>query len=366
MHRIYGITAGFALLATSAVAQDTGADKVKLKLQMEQLEKMVATSKIFTVNGGVMGKTVKGAPYSGQEINENSQVLGDGTRIHNESRATVYRDSEGRVRRESGDTATIWDPVANATYTLDTKNMTAVKLPMPPAMFERRLVTANAVAGGAGAGGRGASPTVSVKDGIVTYTKDGKTQTFPMPANGEWVSEDGKARVSHMVTGGAAGAGPGTVGYAVREGQMIVTSSDGKTTSIPMPPPEGQGIFENRIHIGPPGATGMATTGGDFAVARAENANFKTDALGDQVIEGVKSHGTRTTSTIPEGAIGNDRPLNSTTERWYSDELQTDVVTKRSDPRSGEQNFRLININRSEPSAYLFQVPSGYTVTDRK
>jgi len=367
MHRIYGMSAGFALLAASAVAQDSGADKVKLKLQMEQLEKMVATSKVFTVNGGVMGKTVKGAPYSGQEINENSQVLGDGTRIHNESRATVYRDSEGRVRRESGDTATIWDPVANATYTLDTKNMTAVKLPMPPAMFERRLVTANAVAGGATAGGRGSSGTVSVKDGIVTYTKDGKTQTFPMPANGEWVSEDGKARVSHTATGGVvAGTVPATAGYVVREGQMIVTSSDGKAAGIPMPPPEGQGIFENRIHIAPPGTIGVATTGGDFAFARAENANFKTYALGDQVIEGVKSHGTRTTSTIPEGAIGNDRPLNSITERWYSDELQTDIVTKRSDPRSGEQNFRLININRSEPPAYLFQVPSGYTVTERK
>src|SRR5437016_7666857 len=104
MKRIYGMAAGMALLVVSAAAQDASADKVKV-----ELERMVATSKILAANGGVMGRTVKGAPYSGQEVNENSQVLADGTRIHKEARATVYRDSEGRVRRETGEMVTIWD-----------------------------------------------------------------------------------------------------------------------------------------------------------------------------------------------------------------------------------------------------------------
>src|SRR5262249_13087535 len=128
MKRIYGIAAGMAILIMNAAAQDPAVDKVKI-----ELEKMVATSKVFAVSGGVMGRTVKGAPYSGQEVNENSQMLADGTRIHNETRATVYRDSEGRVRRETGEMVTIWDPVANVNYTLNSKNMTAEKSPMPPA-----------------------------------------------------------------------------------------------------------------------------------------------------------------------------------------------------------------------------------------
>ena len=87
---------------------------------------------------------------------------------------------------------------------------------------------------------------------------------------------------------------------------------------------------------------------------------------GSLQLEGVKARGSRTTSTIEAGKIGNDRPLNTVNERWYSDELQTEIMTRRSDPRSGEQTFRLVNINRAEPASYLFQVPSSYTVTERK
>jgi hypothetical protein len=50
-------------------------------------------------------------------------------------------------------------------------------------------------------------------------------------------------------------------------------------------------------------------------------------------------------------------------ERWYSQELQTAVMTKRSGPRSGETTFQLTNIQRQEPAATMFQVPSDHTVT---
>ena len=71
--------------------------------------------------GAVRGMTVKGAPYSAEEVNETNQMLADGTRIHRENRTTVYRDSEGRTRRETPDNITITDPVANVTYFLDPK-----------------------------------------------------------------------------------------------------------------------------------------------------------------------------------------------------------------------------------------------------
>jgi len=39
-------------------------------------------------------------------------------------------------------------------------------------------------------------------------------------------------------------------------------------------------------------------------------------------------------------------------------------MTRHSDPRSGEEMTRLININRAEPDATLFQVPAGYQIVE--
>jgi len=47
------------------------------------------------------GKTVKGAPLSGDFVVSRETTLADGNRIHNESQTRVYRDAEGRVRREA-------------------------------------------------------------------------------------------------------------------------------------------------------------------------------------------------------------------------------------------------------------------------
>jgi hypothetical protein len=46
--------------------------------------------------------------------------------------------------------------------------------------------------------------------------------------------------------------------------------------------------------------------------------------------------------------------------------LQTAVVTRHNDPRTGEEVLRLTNIRRAEPGAYLFQVPAGYQVVEGK
>ena len=91
-------------------------------------------------------------------------------------------------------------------------------------------------------------------------------------------------------------------------------------------------------------------------------SNAKTEQLGNMFIEGVQAQGTRTTTTIPAGQIGNDRPINIVDERWYSPDLQMTIMTKHSDPRSGETNFALKSINRSAPPPTLFEVPSDYTV----
>jgi hypothetical protein len=60
--------------------------------------------------------------------------------------------------------------------------------------------------------------------------------------------------------------------------------------------------------------------------------------------------------------IGNERPINIVSERWYSPELQIVVMTKQSDPRFGETTYRLTSINRTEPARNLFEVPADYTL----
>ena len=60
--------------------------------------------------------------------------------------------------------------------------------------------------------------------------------------------------------------------------------------------------------------------------------------------------------------VGNQDPIASVTERWYSPELQTDVMRKQVNPQFGETTFQLTNIVRAEPDAALFQVPPNYTI----
>jgi hypothetical protein len=83
------------------------------------------------------------------------------------------------------------------------------------------------------------------------------------------------------------------------------------------------------------------------------------------VIEGVQAEGTRTTTTIPPGQIGNERPIEIVSERWYSPELDMTVMTRHYDPRTGETLYRLTDIRREEPDPSLFQVPSDYKLVEK-
>jgi hypothetical protein len=246
---------------------------------------------VFLASESFGGKTIKGAPYSAEAVTESIQTLSDGNRIVNRITSSVYRDSEGRTRREqtlkglgglgAGDeplqTIFINDPVAGVTYSLDSRSHIAHKSP-----------------------------------------------AFKF----EFLSK--------------AGA----------------------------PAPEGQ-KFE--LRVGPPPA-GIAAeqftfkteggAAGTYMFKRTNNANEVKEDLGKQTIEGVEAEGTRTTITIPAGEIGNERAIEIVSERWYSPELQLLVMTRHSDPRSGEMTYKLTNISRAEPAKSLFEVPAGYTVKE--
>ena len=93
-----------------------------------------------------------------------------------------------------------------------------------------------------------------------------------------------------------------------------------------------------------------------------EPQNGKTESLGTKMLEGVSVEGTRTTFEIPAGQIGNDKPIQIITEKWFSSDLQVVVMSRHIDPLSGEHIFRLVNIKKGEPSADLFIVPNGYKI----
>ena len=70
------------------------------------------------------------------------------------------------------------------------------------------------------------------------------------------------------------------------------------------------------------------------------------------------------TEIIPTGRIGNDRPIEITDEVWQSTELKMVVLSRHHDPRTGDVEYRLTNINRAEPARELFTPPADYTILD--
>lgn len=96
----------------------------------------------------------------------------------------------------------------------------------------------------------------------------------------------------------------------------------------------------------------------------ANGVQLFSEPLGTQMMEGVKVEGRRYTRTYPVGTQGNDKPIVSLGETWFSPELQVVVLERQSDPRSGETIIRLTNIIRGEPQPELFQPPADYKIVD--
>ena len=260
------------------------------------------------------GKVVKGAPYSADAVTETTQTLADGNRIVRKNTAQVYRDSEGRMRREhtisvvgpfatEGDpprTIFIHDPVASTNYILDPRSRTVRKI-NAVRTFERVM---------------GNAETKAKVEALVQA----------QAAAGE---------------GGSAANGQEAKRRTRFPGYVFSTATPGAAVGI-----------------------GPHAGGPDVTFYKHGDVEPKVEKLASQTIEGVLAEGQKITHTIPAGAIGNEQPIDIVDERWYSPDLQTVVMTRHSDPRSGETVFRLTNINRSEPSRTLFEVPSDYTVRE--
>jgi hypothetical protein len=88
------------------------------------------------------------------------------------------------------------------------------------------------------------------------------------------------------------------------------------------------------------------------------------ESLGTQWIAGMEAVGTREIEVIPTGAIGNDSPILSKREYWYSRQLGLNVLSIREDPRFGTQKFELSDVTLGEPDAKLFTPPEGSKILD--
>jgi len=230
----------------------------------------------------VEAKVVKGAPFSADIVTESIQTLADGNRIVQRTSTRMYRDSEGRVRREEARGSdspfiSITDPVGGLSYSLDPANRIARQTPY--------------------------------RAGFMTVQLE----------------------------------------KAVHELALRVPPAAAEKLKVLAAP---QQDIERRIE--------EAKIFAGSIERRAEQV--KVEQLPARDIEGVRAAGTRRTTTIAAGAIGNELPIEIVSEEWTSPDLNVLVMTERRDPRLGTSTYRLENIIRVEPDRYLFEVPSDYTL----
>lgn len=278
-----------------------------------------------SVIGSDAGEVVPDKPYSAVAVTETTQHLSDGNRITRRSEARVYRDSQGRVRRElragtlgpwqaRGDEmtfVTINDPVAQKSYVLDQSAQTARELPSfdvtvaPDAPF--RALRVDRDRSGQSAGDDGERPARRFG---VERSRDAAAE----------VADDSEP-VRAVIRGASPPSAPVAAG-AGRNGAFFVFRS------------------------------------------AADDSSATVEDIGARVLQGVRAEGTRRMQTIPAGAIGNERPIEIVSETWHSPELEVDVVRTIRNPLSGDTSYELVDVVRNEPAADLFTVPSDYEIIE--
>jgi hypothetical protein len=276
------------------------------------------------------GKSVKNAPYSAEVITEKIQTLPDGNQISKRSSSQTWRDSAGRTRQEVRDakgeikTVHINDAVDGARYVLSPGKKTAMKIGMPADMQKH---------------------IEELKERAKSMAKDGKSTVIERSGPGQEI-------IIKRIEG-PAGEGK----KDVREEVKVNVVRNGNNVVV-------NGVNVNDIVVN---AMSDAARTGPLSLPFQDmkwSSKSTTTSLGTKDIDGVKAEGKSVAYTIPAGEVGNKNPITVTTESWYSPELQVTVYSKHSDPRSGDNIYRLANIKRAEPASTLFAVPSDYTVKD--
>jgi hypothetical protein len=88
--------------------------------------------------------------------------------------------------------------------------------------------------------------------------------------------------------------------------------------------------------------------------------NVSTEEIGIDYMQGLDVKHFRERRIVALGITGEEGEVQTIYEYWYSPQLKVNLMSKRTDPRTGTQSARLTEIRRGEPSASLFEIPAGY------
>ena len=88
--------------------------------------------------------------------------------------------------------------------------------------------------------------------------------------------------------------------------------------------------------------------------------------LGHRNIAGIDTVGSRETTVMFSGTMGNDEPLKYVSEYWHSQSLGINLVSVNTSPFFGKQTFTITELTEGEPDPQLFQLPAGYKVNDQR
>ena len=285
-------------------------------------ERRMLVEQAAVVQGGRLVTTVEpritaGRPYSADAVTESLQVLGDGNRIAKKSVTRVFRDNDGRTRREQlgtdgmAQSISINDPIGGTSYVLNPADKTASQ----GSVYSFSAPTVAAGSGGRGGGGGGA-----------------------ITATGVPVARTG---------GGGRG------------GAVTATTEEARRVEV-------EKARAARVEQAETSQAAAAQSKQVVEMAASSGRNATKEELGEQTIEGVRATGTRTTTIIPAGSsLGNVNEIRIVSEQWFSSDLEVLVLTKHSDPRVGETIYRLTNIVRAQPDPNLFVLPADYTLRSR-
>jgi hypothetical protein len=163
---------------------------------------------------GMLRAGIKNAPFSADVITETTQTLADGNHIHQTVTSKVYRDSEGRTRRELAvnlnglapntsmqQMVFINDPVAGITYSLNAKDHTGMKYMRNGSSRGSQRLPPDAAGGGP-------RPRVGGPDALAMGRHNATDQNLKTEALGkqaiEGVQADGR-RTTMTIPAGQAG-----------------------------------------------------------------------------------------------------------------------------------------------------------------
>ena len=282
------------------------------------------------VAGPLGAKAAEGKPLLAEFVTEHHQDFADGNSIARTTSSTIYRDAQGRIRRESQlSVPGLPSGIASAKFiTIVDRRLGCGWVLNPQEMVAHRYLL-----------------------GQPSYVARLNAQ-----GGGHLLVRDPKTGATHAETAGARHWHPHTFPPSVRLSQDSIGSPAAMSAY-------STGAIAGNAGARPEEARSAGSMRIDQPFLAAPNP-VRTENLGEEMILGYRAHGKRVITTLPAGEIGNDRSIDIISEQWYSPELELVMRSMHRDPWAGEFTTTVTRIRRGEQAANLFTVPSKYKMTD--